>query len=84
MPLDQDLVPLRRWPVEADQQKVEVDGESVHRDHFRGICADERRQLIGDEFVVVLPAEPAGEMALNAQLGPAIELDTDRFSGCPG
>ena len=89
--LDQDLEAALGRAEEAHEHQMQVHGERVHRDDFVRLRADELRERSAEAFVIVEPTglrtrECAArarrvrrvcEVALDAELRPALELGGD-------
>ena len=71
---DQDLVPIRCGPVEADEQQVQIDAERVHHRDFIRLSTDNPSHRVLDRTVIIGPTGVTGEMTLDAECRPPIEL----------
>jgi hypothetical protein len=78
---DQDRRPIRRGPVKADHQQMQVDGQRVHRRDFDRLRAHQFGQRRIHRFQVAQPGPLALEVALHRELAPDGELGEHRGLG---
>ena len=79
--LDDDLRALTARAVERHHQQVEVDGERVHRHHFRRSGPDEAGQRLGEQFVVRQPRTISLEVPLDGEALPGGQLGVQLVTG---
>ena len=68
--LDDDRVPVRGRPVEADHQQVQVDGQRVHRDDLARPRADQARRGLPKQLVIAQPRPARFGVPVDRQLVP--------------
>ena len=75
--IDQDLIAVFGWPIEADHHEVQVDGQAVHHDHFARQSADQPRPGLAEQIMVRIPRRVALEMSVDRRISPVVHFLLD-------
>ena len=79
--LDHDLESLAGGAVERDEEQVQIDRERVHRDDLAGQGPDEASGRFAELLVVGVPGVASGEVGVNREGAPVVELLLDGGGG---
>jgi len=77
--LNDNLVALRRRPIEGNHHQVQIDGEGVHRHDLRGAGPDQFRKRGRERFVIGDPRPPGTVVAPDGELPPVGQFLFDQL-----
>src|SRR5687767_5191305 len=77
---NENLESVLRWLVEGGQHQVKIDRQAVHHHNFARNASYEPRPAFAKDLVVGIPGRAAGEMSIDRQPGPVIQLLLHRLA----